>query len=105
MKIFVWVGKKANAEEKRMAMQYAQSYLNAHKRPSTLPVTRILESGETDSFLKCIDPEEYKGYIPKKNPHLSREALTGESGKPNIAERVFGSKDVLNAPAPSSQRK
>lgn len=48
--VFVWIGSKASVEEKRLAMSYAQKYLVEYKRPSFLPITRILEGGENEVF-------------------------------------------------------
>jgi len=48
--VFVWVGKGANANEKKQALGYAQSYLTQNKRPSWLPISRILQGGENPSF-------------------------------------------------------
>ena len=48
--IFVWIGKKTTAEEKKSGMTIAASFLEQEGRPATTPVTRILESGETSVF-------------------------------------------------------
>ena len=53
--VFVWVGKGATAEEKRMGLQYAQSYLGAHSRPAWLPISRIVEGGESETFIQSLD--------------------------------------------------
>jgi len=48
--VFVWVGKGANANERKQALQHAQSYLNNNKLPLYLPIVRILEGGENEVF-------------------------------------------------------
>jgi gelsolin len=53
--IFVWVGSKASVTEKAKALKYAQSYLVAEKRPNWTPISRLVEHGETDNFLRHFD--------------------------------------------------
>jgi len=48
--VFVWVGKGANANEKKQALGYAQTYLTQNKRPSWLPISRIIQGGENPAF-------------------------------------------------------
>jgi gelsolin len=48
--IFVWVGKDASKEEKKQGLAYATDYLFKNNRPKDLPVCRILEGAENDSF-------------------------------------------------------
>ncbi|KAJ3049226.1 hypothetical protein HK102_012541 [Quaeritorhiza haematococci] len=48
--LFVWVGKGASAEERRRAMQYAMEYINKENKPLALPITRVLEKGESLAF-------------------------------------------------------
>jgi len=48
--IFVWVGLKANAAERKSGIQFAQNYLIQHNRPAALPITRIMEGGENEVF-------------------------------------------------------
>jgi hypothetical protein len=53
--VFTWIGKGASAQEKSKAMSYAQDYLAKAGRPAYLPVTRINEGGENESFLNTLD--------------------------------------------------
>jgi len=53
--IFVWIGKKASAEEKKHGLGYAQSYLKDSGRPSITPISRILEGAENEVFLASFD--------------------------------------------------
>jgi len=48
--IFVWIGKKASKDERRLAMQYAQQYLQENNRPAYLPISRVIEGGENAVF-------------------------------------------------------
>jgi len=53
--VFVWVGKGANKEERAASMQSAQNYLKDFKRPSFLPLTKILEGGANETFNSSFD--------------------------------------------------
>ena len=64
--VFVWIGKKATANEKRLGIQYAQDYLIKYKRPAWLPISRLFEGAENEVFLNALDAPENKGYVPKK---------------------------------------
>jgi len=48
--VYAWIGKGASAQEKREAMQYAQNYLKQTGRNVCLPVTKILEGADNNSF-------------------------------------------------------
>jgi len=49
--IYTWVGKAANANEKKSAFQFAQNYLNTHPDLcKTIPIVRILSGAENDEF-------------------------------------------------------
>ncbi len=69
MEVFVWIGKKSSKNEKRIAIQYAQDYLHKYKRPVWIPITKLNEGGETDTFNSFLDPEDTgrKFVINKKN--------------------------------------
>jgi len=50
--VFVWCGKKSNAEEKKQGFGRAQQYLNQQNdRAKTLPIVRVMEGGENEEFL------------------------------------------------------
>jgi len=53
--VFVWVGKGASKEEKAKGLAYATDYLFKNNRPKTLPISRILEGGESDTFLAAFN--------------------------------------------------
>eukprot|EP01086_Lenisia_limosa_P009810 TRINITY_DN33475_c0_g1_i1.p1 TRINITY_DN33475_c0_g1~~TRINITY_DN33475_c0_g1_i1.p1 ORF type:complete len:540 (+),score=204.99 TRINITY_DN33475_c0_g1_i1:63-1682(+) len=53
--IFVWVGKGASKAEKREAMMKGERYIVEQGYPSHLPLTRLLETGETDLFLSAFE--------------------------------------------------
>jgi len=48
--IFVWIGKKASKDERNLAMRYAQQYLSDNGRPAYLPISRVVEGGESAVF-------------------------------------------------------
>jgi len=49
--VFVWVGKSANANEKKQSLNFAQKYLNEHPDlPKTTPIVRVLSGAENDEF-------------------------------------------------------
>ena len=56
--VFVWVGKKASAQEKQMAMASAQKFLAERNRPALLPISRILEGGENEVFITYLSGEK-----------------------------------------------
>jgi gelsolin len=43
IKLFCWVGSGASAGEKKEAMIRAENFLASHGRPSSLPITRIID--------------------------------------------------------------
>eukprot|EP01102_Stenamoeba_stenopodia_P011278 TRINITY_DN344_c0_g1_i1.p1 TRINITY_DN344_c0_g1~~TRINITY_DN344_c0_g1_i1.p1 ORF type:complete len:522 (+),score=188.28 TRINITY_DN344_c0_g1_i1:63-1568(+) len=53
--IFAWVGKGASRQESTKALSYAQDYLARAGRPAFLPVSRIFEGGENESFTAALD--------------------------------------------------
>jgi len=48
--VYAWIGKGASKEEKKQALGFAQDYLTKFKRPSWLPISRVLEGGENETF-------------------------------------------------------
>jgi len=49
--IFTWVGKGANANERKSAMSFAQKYLNEHADLNkATPIVRVLSGAENDEF-------------------------------------------------------
>jgi gelsolin len=53
--IFAWIGKGASKQESTKALSYAQDYLAKAGRPAFLPVTRVIEGGENESFVAALD--------------------------------------------------
>ena len=53
--VYVWIGLGASKDERGKSLQYATEYLVQHKRPTTLPITRVLEGGNLTHFLFAID--------------------------------------------------
>jgi len=53
--VYVWIGKGTTKEEKAGGISYAQKYLATAGRPLELPISRVLEGGENESFLAHFD--------------------------------------------------
>jgi len=53
--IFVWIGKKASAQERKQGLGYAQSYLKDSGRPAITPISKILEGAENEVFNASFD--------------------------------------------------
>ena len=49
-KIYVWVGKHANLEEKKSAMKFAKDFIIQKNKPRNTQVTRLPEFGEDVHF-------------------------------------------------------
>ncbi|RIA84498.1 hypothetical protein C1645_783993 [Glomus cerebriforme] len=52
--VFVWIGKNSTAKEKKYSLQYAQDYIQKYNRPTYLPITRVLEGGENETFESAL---------------------------------------------------
>jgi len=52
--VFAWIGKGASKEEKKNALGFAQTYLTQFQRPAYIPITRVLEAGESPDFLQAL---------------------------------------------------
>ncbi|RKO89939.1 hypothetical protein BDK51DRAFT_36402 [Blyttiomyces helicus] len=53
--LFVWIGKAADAQERRQAMRYALEYIKHNGRPATVPITSVPEGGESELFTQVLD--------------------------------------------------
>lgn len=53
--VFVWIGLASSTAEKRFGLKYAQEYLKEHNRDLELPISRILQGGENETFLAAFD--------------------------------------------------
>lgn len=58
--VFVWIGRRATAQEKREAMTKADAYLAEHKRPSWTHVERVSQDAEPAAFTQYF--RTWKGY-------------------------------------------
>jgi gelsolin len=52
--VFVWIGKNSTAKEKKYSLHYAQDYIQKYDRPAYLPITRVLEGGENETFESAL---------------------------------------------------
>jgi len=48
--VFVWIGKRASANERKFGMQQAERYLRDNNRPLVTPISRVVEGGENSCF-------------------------------------------------------
>ena len=53
--VWVWIGAKASANEKKSALQTATNYLVENKKPIQTPVMRVVEGAENEYFLALLD--------------------------------------------------
>lgn len=57
--IYIWIGKNASLNERRLAIQYAQRYLYENAGPGSqvpvaVPIARLQEGYETAEFLRAV---------------------------------------------------
>ncbi|KNC56438.1 severin [Thecamonas trahens ATCC 50062] len=55
IEVFIWIGEGASYGERYNAMPHAMEYLTNQNRPSYLPITRLVQGGETQAFNKCFE--------------------------------------------------
>ncbi|KAF9345741.1 hypothetical protein BGX34_004514 [Mortierella sp. NVP85] len=53
--VFVWVGSKANKEEHRLGLHYAQEYLKKEGLNGHTPISKVLEDGDHAMFDNALD--------------------------------------------------
>jgi len=58
--IYLWLGKKASLNERRLSLQYAQRYLHLKKEEInttrvTIPIIKQEEGHETEEFIQLLD--------------------------------------------------
>ncbi|CAG8467457.1 1177_t:CDS:10 [Scutellospora calospora] len=53
--VFVWIGLKSTITEKKYSLHHAEEYIKKHNRPSSIPITRVMQGGENDVFTQCLD--------------------------------------------------
>jgi gelsolin len=55
IEIFVWIGKGASPQEKAKGMGFAQDYIKEHNRPEHLPITRLHQGSENETWDLAFD--------------------------------------------------
>jgi len=50
IQLYVWVGKGASSDERKLCMRYADEYITKNNRPAEMTVTRILDGNEPHEF-------------------------------------------------------
>jgi gelsolin len=53
--VFVWVGAKANADEHKNGIHYAQEYLKREDRLLQTPITKVMDGGDNDMFHNALN--------------------------------------------------
>lgn len=54
VEVIAWVGRHASKDEKKKAILFAQDYITQNKRPAYLPISRMLEGQENESFKSAV---------------------------------------------------
>ncbi len=65
-KIFLWIGKKANLNEKKEATAHAVKYIETHGLPKNTPVERVSQDTESSTF-----KSEFTVWEPPKSFHIT----------------------------------
>jgi hypothetical protein len=63
--VFVWIGKGANTKEREQGMAHANAFVKEQKREN-VPITRIVEMGETPVFRALFAKWEEPKKVEKK---------------------------------------
>jgi len=92
IQIFVWVGKGASASEKSQCMKMAMDYLTSQKRPSTTPITRIVQGQVHHVFGSVIAPK--KG-APLIRQSMSTASIKSPASSANLGAPVAEKKDPV----------
>jgi len=48
--VYVWIGLKASASERKKGLSFAANYLQEYNRPNYLPIVRVPEGAENEVF-------------------------------------------------------
>lgn len=72
--IFVYLGKKASAQEKKLGPKYAMDYMREHNKPAYMPLTVVREGGNNLAFEAVFD----KGSRVRELPQFSPPAVVEE---------------------------
>jgi hypothetical protein len=63
IEIFVWIGKGASQSEKSQCMKFAMEYLKSQKKPSTIPITRIMQGQIHHVFGSIVSSTKGSGIV------------------------------------------
>eukprot|EP01052_Picozoa_sp_SAG31_P016736 SAG31_NODE_1120_length_9805_cov_8.220173_6_plen_1010_part_00 len=75
-RIFVWVGRRTTAQEKKNSIHFAEWFLNQRGLPHWLPVERVVEGGETADFKRAFDH-----FDPPLKPTFETEENNGGTSR------------------------
>lgn len=101
--VFVWVGRRASAQEKRESMKKADSYLAENRRPSWTRVERVLQGAEPAPFTQYFRSWQALGETrPRiaraaKEPRLFHALLRPGASNFHVEEVHSFDQDDLNA--------
>lgn len=76
IEIFVWVGKGASQSEKSHCMKTAGDYLVSQKKPTTIPICRIVQGQIHHVFSSVVTPKP----VPLARPTSTRAPGTSSGG-------------------------
>jgi len=94
-KIFLWIGRKANLNEKKEATQRAVQYIKSNGLPASTCIERVSEGCETAAF-----KSEFSVWNPPKSFGFSAKASTsgGEDDSPIDVAALIERKKVEDTP-------
>lgn len=55
LEVIVWIGAESNKNERALAMQHAMEYVKMHKRPLDIPISRVMEGGDSAAMDASFD--------------------------------------------------
>eukprot|EP00823_Brevimastigomonas_motovehiculus_P008431 TRINITY_DN7717_c0_g1_i1.p1 TRINITY_DN7717_c0_g1~~TRINITY_DN7717_c0_g1_i1.p1 ORF type:complete len:463 (+),score=155.86 TRINITY_DN7717_c0_g1_i1:17-1405(+) len=68
--VFAWIGDGTTKEERSSAIKTSLDYLVKNNRPTWIPVFRVLEGKETESFFRCLDDVTIESGILRIPPRV-----------------------------------
>tara|TARA_R110002050_G_scaffold216901_2_gene352958 strand:+ start:134 stop:994 length:861 start_codon:yes stop_codon:yes gene_type:complete len=81
--VFAWVGSRSSKAERRQALVFAQRYLTQSTRPAYLPISRVVEGGESAEFR-----DQFQGW-PAAGVNASERSDKAASVRATFAKREF----------------
>ncbi|KAI6173462.1 Gelsolin-like protein 1 [Aphelenchoides besseyi] len=82
--IYVWIGKKATAQERSKAMHFGQDFLIRQARPPWFTIVKVLDGAEPDTFKQWFSDLTDQKKTTKFQPKLYH--VSNETGKMVVEE-------------------